>query len=226
MKALILILLALIPGLAFSQAMQLPGAKDLAIASPKNTSDSTKAGLVTPTTNIGKATTASPNRYNASVLSTNFNVPLVRMNFLDNKASGSNALVSTSFLSAAGAGINYAWGEIDQTKDGSGNVASTEFINRFGLQLGFLFAANTAQGSTATTTATTTTTSTQSSAIFAIMAGISVLNFQLGGGYELGTLSAGQKRGFVTIAYAIPISSLINGGYKIYYYSAINPNTP
>jgi hypothetical protein len=223
MKTPILLLLALLPYMAFSQAMQLPGAQDLSTAPPAGNGNQSLAAQAA--VNIGNGTVAAPNRYNASVLSTNFNIPLVRVNFLDNRASGSNSLVSTSFLNSAGAGINYAWGEIDQTKDQSG-VTSTEFINRFGIQLGFLFAANTAQGSTTTTTATTTTASTQSSAIFGIMAGISVLNFQLGGGYELGTLSAGQKRGFATIAYAIPVSTLINGGYKIFHYSAITSNTP
>jgi len=214
--------------------MQLPGAADLSKPAKKTANSKIKnpqplvEGLAanSDTSNIGPGTAIAPKRYTASVLSTNFTVPLVRVNFLNNKASGSNALASTSFLNAAGAGFTYAWGEIDQTLDKTGNVASTSFNNQFGFQLGFLFAANTASGSSSTTTASTTTTTTQSSAIFAIMAGVSILNIQIGGGYEFGTLSTGQKRGFMTIAYAIPISSLVSGGYKIFHPIAISGNTP
>lgn len=232
MKTLIILLLALLPCIAFSQAMNLPGAADLTKTPPDNGKKNTKGNAalllnkVDTTTNVGSGTASAPHRFNAAVLSTNFTIPLVRVNFLNSKVSGSNALVSTSFLNAAGAGLNYSWGEIDQTVDKTGSIASTSFINRFGFQLGFLFAANTASGSTATTTATTTTTSTQSTAVFAIMGGISILNIQIGGGYEFGTLATGQKRGFMTIAYAIPISTLVNGGYKICHSSPITANTP
>ena len=226
MKKLIILLLALSPCLAFAQ-MHLPGAKLLSTPNGKSAKESFIASGTADTLadTAGSGTAGSPRKYNASVLSTNFTIPLVRVNFL-NKTSATGALASTSFLNSAGAGLTWAWGVIDQTTDKNGDVASTDFHNTFGLQLGFLFAANSASGATQTTTSTTTTTSTQSSSIFAIMGGISVLNIQVGAGYEFGTLMPGQKRGFMTIAYAIPVSALIDGGYKIFNPKPKSPTEP
>ena len=232
MKKIILFILFACPFTAFTQSMHLPGApllKHPPADGSKKATDTTKkssgesllaktpADKASSTDNPATGTTGAPYKFNARVLSTNFTIPLVRVNFLINKpTNSSNSIASTSFLTSAGAGLNYSWGEISQTTDANGDVASTDYYSTFGLQLGFLFAANSSSGTATATTGTTTTSSTQSSTIFAIVGGISVLNFQLGVGYELGSLASGQRRGFLTIAYAIPLSSLINGGYKIF----------
>jgi hypothetical protein len=70
--------------------------------------------------------------------------------------------------------------------------------NVFGVQTGFLFAANASDAN--------------NSNIFAWTLGFSLLNFQVGYGYELGTVNANDKRGFLTVAYGIPVSKLIKGG--------------
>jgi hypothetical protein len=49
------------------------------------------------------------------------------------------------------------------------------------------------------------------------------LNFQFGVGYELGTIANGQRRGFATIAYAIPLSSLVKGGYWVTHKVLVDP---
>jgi hypothetical protein len=221
MKKLIIVLFCTVPCFAFAQTMDLPGAPLLVLKEqPKKSNESKvdkdaikKAAIDQATSGTG--TSSSPFKFRATVLSTNFTVPLVRVNFLERTPSNPTSLVSTSFLNSAGAGINISRGEIDQTIDGNNNVASTSYYNDWGFQVGFLFAANSSSGTSTTTTGSATTTATPSNSVFAIAAGFSILNFQLGVGYELGTLAAAQKRGFLAISYAIPISSLIKGGYKI-----------
>ncbi|WP_184549602.1 hypothetical protein [Mucilaginibacter sp. FT3.2] len=180
-------------------------------------------------TTTGGITFGGVTKYSAWVLNTNFTIPLVRVNFLVNKPQNStNSLASTSFFNSVGAGINISLGELDVTKDIGNNNTAIAFYNHIGFAFGFLFAANSSSGSTTTTNSTTTpttnasttsgastTTNSQSSTIFALVAGVSILNFQVGAGYELGSLTAGQRRGFLAISYAIPVSTLINGGYKI-----------
>ncbi|HWZ04823.1 MAG TPA: hypothetical protein VNX40_14500 [Mucilaginibacter sp.] len=241
MKTLIILLLCVFPFIAFSQAMHLPGTslhkqKTVKILALPDTSklklgateyESLKTVALSSTDTSQAGTASSPIKYKATVLSTNFVIPLLRLNLL-NKTPGnsSNALLSSSFLNSAGAGFNYSWGKLEETLDANGNTASTDFYNRFGLQLGFLFAANSSSSTSATTTtSTSSTSSSQSSTIFAVVAGVSVLNFQVGGGYELGSLSPGQKRVFFTLSYAIPMSTLINGGYKIFHLEKLPENS-
>ena len=221
MKKVIIVILLASPCIVFSQSMHLPGARLPALK--RNPSDSSqnlkgnKAEFDDISLNLdgtSKGTANSPISYNAQVLSTNFTIPLVRVNFLNNKPTNStNSIVSTSFLTSAGAGLNYSWGVLDQTLDANGNSASVDYHSHFGIQLGFLFAANSSSGTSTATNATNT--NTQSSNIFALVGGFSILNFQVGAGYELGSLTVGQRRGFLTIAYAIPMAALLDGGYKI-----------
>lgn len=142
--------------------------------------------------------------YKAQVLSTNFTIPIIRFNVIDKKSNGApdDRKGSVSFFNSIGAGIGYYWGRITEVTDKDGKVISSEMDNTFGIQAGFLFAAN-SSGSNNTN-------------IFALTAGISVLNFQLGYGYEFGTIGVNDKRGFMTLAYGIPVSKLIRGGfYKV-----------
>jgi hypothetical protein len=191
----------------------------------------TNSALTTTTTtttfnneNSGTGTSAGTtiNKYHAKVLNTNFTIPLVRFNFLtNNPKNATNSLVSTSYFNSVGAGINFSWGELDQTLDVAGNSVSVDYYNHFGFQLGFLFAANSSSGSSGTTSATTITN--QASNVFAIVGAFSLLNFQIGAGYEFGSLPTGQKRVFGTISYAIPMAVLIDGGYEIIKKTLIPP---
>jgi hypothetical protein len=167
---------------------------------------------VTQGTTVGGSLTGGTTKYYAYVLSTNFTVPLVRANFLSNKPqNATNSVVCASFLNSAGAGVNLSWGELDITKDATNTDTSIDYYNHFG----FLFSANPSSGSSTTQPGTNTTTTAQSSSVFGVFAAGTVMNFQLGGGYEFGPLAPGQKRLFIALAYAIPVSALIDGGYKI-----------
>lgn len=216
-KVIIGLLLLINSGLAFSQSINLPGAvlppvKKTKISHPTTSraDDSNKPDPDAPTSSQGNTTY----KYSAQVLSTNFTIPIVRVNFLVNKPQNAeNQIASTSFFNSVGAGLSYSWGEIERTQDSGGNDITTSFVNDFGIQAGVLFAANGGSGTSSNQSGASTN---QPSTVFAIVGGITILNFQLGAGYELGSLPSGQRRGFMTIAYAIPLSDLIKGGYKIF----------
>jgi len=234
MKKLIILLLWACPCLAFSQAMHLPGA-----SIPVSTDDAVKLAPFKPqfskltpsvkaqsvaTADTSKAaggitgdgTTTNPIKYSANVLNTNFIVPLVRINMLSNNPqNATNSNVSTSYFNSVGAGVNYSWGELDETLDKNGNTASADYYNHYGIHAGFIFAANTAAGSSTTTSASTSNTTTQSGTIFAVVAAFTFYNFQVGTGYDFGSVPVGQKRLFFTLNYAIPVTTFVAGGYKI-----------
>ncbi|HEY8928865.1 MAG TPA: hypothetical protein VIM55_06725 [Mucilaginibacter sp.] len=221
MKTLLFITLLALPFLASSQ-MHLPGAKlshyqkaasggildSIAVRNWNFRENGMQDG------NAGKnadENTSGVNTYNAWVLSTNFTLPMLRINLLNNNPpNNTNSSVSTSFFNSVGAGLNISWGEIKETVGKDGSTASADFSNTIGLELGFLFAANTGSGKT-----DDSDKGSQPNNIFALMGGISVLNFQAGIGHEFGSVPAGQKRTFFTLSYSIPLSTLINGGFHI-----------
>jgi hypothetical protein len=228
MKTFLILFVMLLPFAAFSQAMHLPGAViphskhdsaevssrylELIRRAPKDTSKLFAAVVATPS----PAATTTTIKYNATVISTNFTIPMIRINLLSqNSANTTNSKVSTSYFNSVGAGVNYGCGELDQTLDANGNSASVDFQTHYGFQAGFIFAANTASSSTTTTSASSSATTTQSGTLFAVAGGFQFYNLEVGAGYELGSVPVGQKRFFFTFSYDIPLTTLVNGGYKI-----------
>ncbi|MDB5122791.1 MAG: hypothetical protein JWP94_920 [Mucilaginibacter sp.] len=139
--------------------------------------------------------------YRATVLNSSFTVPLIRFNRVDGDNTKKG---NVSFFNSIGAGFGISWGRLDVTTDNSAkaNVINTEMNNTFGIQIGCLFASNNTNGG-------------NQQNIFAPTLSFSVLNFQFGYGCELGTVVDNQKRGFVTIAYSIPLAKFIKGGFYI-----------
>jgi hypothetical protein len=136
--------------------------------------------------------------YGTQILSTNFSIPLVRFNFVtDDDTKQGDILLFTSI----GAGVGYYWGQLERTRDNTGEVINEDFRNRFGINLGFLFSAGTGE---------------DTKNVFAPVLNLAVLDFQIGLGIELGTRSPNQKREFITLSYAIPIYKLFKKSYKIY----------
>lgn len=138
------------------------------------------------------------------MISTNFTVPIIRFNPIDKNSQGAPAdkKGNVAFFNSIGAGVGYYWGRLTEITDVNGEIINTEMDNTFGIQTGFLFEANSSGGNNSNN--------------FAWTFGISILNFQVGYGYEFGTVNANEKRGFLTLAYGIPVSKLIKGGfYKI-----------
>jgi hypothetical protein len=137
--------------------------------------------------------------YNVRVLNTNFSLPILRFNTANKDSSGGNPIGNVSFFNSIGAGISFNWSKLKivtnkQTKE----EVSNEMSNIFGIQLGVLFSSNSSSGA--------------NSNIFAPTLSVSVLDFQVGYGYELGTINLSQKRGFFTISYGIPLYKLTSKG--------------
>ncbi|WP_281612925.1 hypothetical protein [Flammeovirga sp. SubArs3] len=137
-------------------------------------------------------------KYKATIWNTNFSIPLARFNFTkDNDQKTGDLLLFNSI----GAGFGISKGELSETRDQQGNLLNQEFINTFGIHLGFLFSAGTGD---------------DTKNVFAPTLNFSVLNFQMGIGYELGTRSEDQLPAFLTLSYAIPVYKLTKGGFWIW----------
>lgn len=150
-------------------------------------------------------------KYKTTIINTNFTIPVARFNTIKN--SEANSKVGDIILfNSIGAGVGISWGEMEKTVDKNSDPVNSDFSSSCGIHLGVLFSA----GSGA-----------ESKNVFAPTFSLSVLDFQVGYGYELGTLEAGQKRDFWTIAYAIPIAKLVKGKHLVFAsskgYNSTNP---
>jgi hypothetical protein len=135
--------------------------------------------------------------YRNTIWSTNFSIPLVRFNFVegDDKKQGDILL-----FNSIGAGIGWYKGRLERTRDNNGEIVNEEFSNSWGFNLGALFSAGTGE---------------DSKNVFAPVINFSALDFQVGVGVELGTLTANQKREFITLSYAIPLYKLFKRSYRV-----------
>lgn len=154
-------------------------------------------------------------KYNARILNTNFTIPIARFN-LTKSDDPSLKQGDVILFNSIGAGIGMSWGQLEKTTDANGETINSEFTNSFGIHLGVLFSAG--------------SNDTENKNVFAPSISISILDFQIGYGHELGTLAPNQKKGFLTVAYAIPISKLLKGKYYIFRsskgYNSKNPLPP
>ena len=141
--------------------------------------------------------------YKATAITTNFTVPLLRFNRLD--ATGraiEGRMGNVAFFNSIGAGIGISGGTLKIVTDDQSRIIDREMINTLGFQLGFIFSANSSAGTNQN--------------VFAPTIGITILNFQIGYGYELGNRGQNVHKGFYTLAYGIPVSKLIRGGFYVY----------
>tara|TARA_R110001599_G_scaffold84914_1_gene228312 strand:+ start:1788 stop:2636 length:849 start_codon:yes stop_codon:yes gene_type:complete len=159
------------------------------------TSSNTKLNYENFTDNTVAGKTVS---YKATIWNTNFSIPLARFNFMLKEDRKAGDLV---LFNSIGAGFGISAGELSETRDFQGNLINQEFINTFGIHLGFLFSAGTGD---------------DTKNVFAPTLNFSILDFQLGVGYELGTLSENQQPTFMTLSYAIPLYKLKKGGFWIW----------
>lgn len=135
-------------------------------------------------------------------LTSSFTLPIIRFNLHKNLDSSSDhSLGSVSLFNSIGAGVNLNIGRLYENTDGNSKVINAELQNAYGVQVGFLFAANTEDGNRQD--------------VFALTGGVNILNFQFGGGYEFGHVVANQRRGFFTLAYSIHVDKLVRGGIYI-----------
>lgn len=140
------------------------------------------------------ATSQTTTTYSYShILTTNFSIPVVRFNFIDND-DDVNAKGNVSLFNSVGAGFGWNYGEKKEITE-NGSVISEDFKNIFGIHIGALFSRDDNEN------------------VFAPVLNVGILDFQLGVGYELGTIDANAKRTFITISYAIPLYKLTRTGY-------------
>lgn len=160
---------------------------------------------------LGDQPASTTYKYSATLLNTNFTIPIARFNLVTDETD--TKMGDILLFNSIGAGIGLSTGTYEKTTDAKGETINTEFTNSFGIHFGVLFSAG--------------STDTANKNIFAPTLSLSVLDFHFGYGYELGTIEINQKRSFFTIAYAIPISKLINGKYYIFQstqgYNSQNP---
>lgn len=160
-----------------------------------------KADIVNADDNIGVDETKN---YFANVLTTNFSVPLARFNFTKSvPVDATNPEPQTkngeiTLFNSIGAGISYNYGVYRATTNGQREVVNEEFSNIIGAQIGFLFSAGTGE---------------DTKNVFAPVVNLVILDFQVGLGYELGTVNTNQKRTFLTLSYAIPLYKLSKTGF-------------
>jgi hypothetical protein len=81
-----------------------------------------------------------------------------------------------------------------------GEITNETFSNTFGAHLGVLYSSSAGD---------------EKRNVFAPVLSLSTLDFQLGIGYEAGTVSENQKRAFFTVSYAIPLYKLVKTGYRV-----------
>lgn len=138
-------------------------------------------------------------RYKATILSSNFSIPVVKFSRFDQPTNGASGDVS--FFNSVGAGLSIAGGEISEVRDESGKIINQDFTSTLGATIGFLFSS------------ASVLDERQNS--FAPFIGLTVLDFQIGMGWELGILPESYKRSFFTVSYNIPIYKLKRGSFYI-----------
>lgn len=140
--------------------------------------------------------------FNGWVLQSNFVLPLVRYNFPYRKSDEG----SLEYFSSAGGGFGLHFGKItikSETKIDQSSLSDdwdVNMANVFGVGAGALFSQkNDISG-------------TKTQFVFSPTLYFSILNFQLGGGYELGNRIGTNSRFFMTVTVDIPLSKLANTG--------------
>lgn len=167
----------------------------------------TKSDLTTIENNK-KSLAGTTYAYKATILTSNFSLPIVKFNRFEDSVDGSKG--SVSFFNSVGAGLTLTGGEMREIRDKNGEIASQDFTPTFGLTGGFLFSSSTGDDSKNS---------------FAPFLGVSILDFQLGLGWELGTLPDNYKRSFFTVSYNIPIYKIKRGAFYILSFGDIIDDT-
>jgi hypothetical protein len=140
-------------------------------------------------------------KYKATIWNTNFSVPVARFNFTKDEEGSDTKDGELVLFNSIGAGFGISMGEIKRTRDNNGDIIDEDFTNTFGAHLGVLFSAGSGE---------------DSQNIFAPNLTLTILDFGIGIGYELGSIKENQEKVFLTISYAIPLYKLTKGKFWIW----------
>lgn len=138
-------------------------------------------------------------KFKTTIINTNFTIPVARFNTVSDSDSKSK-VGDIILFNSIGAGFGISGGELERTTNSNNEIINSEFTSSFAFNIGVLFSAG---------------SGVESKNVFAPTVSFGILDFQIGYGYELGTMEVGQKRDFWTIAYAIPLSKLIKGKFYV-----------
>jgi hypothetical protein len=144
--------------------------------------------------------------YRRTILTTNFNIPIAKFDVTKPvyDAEGNNISDSKgniSLFSFVGAGFGIAGGRSTVTRDSEGKVIDEDFSNTFGVYFGVLYQAGTGENPRN---------------VFAPTLNLNLLDFQLGVGYDYGSITPEQTRYFVTVSYGIPLAKLFKTNHRVW----------
>lgn len=143
---------------------------------------------------VGESMAQVKSDSNALIINTNFTIPMVRFNQVINHSDKKGNVV---MFRSVGAGFSLNFGSLLELRDTNSNLVNSDFYNKIGLQLGFLFSSSTEENQ---------------SNVFALNIALNILDIQFGYGHEYGTVQDDQRREFYTISYAIPLARLTQKG--------------
>ncbi len=179
-----------------------------ALANPVNVSDNaqnnyTFAQKLMNDDLLMKSTVAS---YKKTILNTNFTIPVARFDINKPEYDASGNLIgdskgNISLFSSFGFGVGVCGGRAEVTRDSSGEVIDESFSNTLGVYLGILYQAATGENQRN---------------IFAPTLSVSILDIQVGVGYDYGKVPANQERTFVTVSYGIPLFKLFKTNHRVW----------
>lgn len=128
---------------------------------------------------ILKLKKSSTQEFKVTSINTNFILPSIRVNYFA-ETNGTQARVSA--FNNLDVGVSWGGGRLITTTDEDYKITSKKFKNTISFQAGVLYSiVNTTESNTNT---------------FALVGGVSLLNFNLSVGREFGTLSPNQKKFF------------------------------
>lgn len=148
---------------------------------------------------VSTMTSFSQTKSSAIIASSNFNIPMVQ--FMPTK-SVDNKKGDVAFFNSIGAGIGISIADLEKYTDSVTKKEITEMKNKIGFQTGFLFSANSSDELNKNK--------------FAWTISLVLLDFQIGYGYEFGTISENQNRNFFNLSYSIPLGKLTKGGSYVF----------
>lgn len=144
--------------------------------------------------------------YKKVILNTNFTIPVARFDINKPQYDSSGALIgdtkgSISLFSSFGFGVGVCGGRAEVTRDSNGLVIDESFANTFGVYLGVLYQASTGENE---------------KNVFAPTLSLSILDIQIGIGYDYGKVPVTQERTFVTVSYGIPLFKLFKTNHRVW----------
>lgn len=144
--------------------------------------------------------------YQKTIVNTNFTIPVARFDINKPEYDGSGKLIgdtkgNISLFSSFGFGIGICGGRAEVTRDSNGIVIDESFSNTFGAYLGVLYQASTGE---------------DGRNVFAPTLSLSILDIQIGIGYDYGKVPQNQERTFVTVSYGIPLFKLFKTNHRVW----------